>query len=59
MRHVLLGCVKDQHFHRLGSLLANVVQEAFYFIYFILFATLITKNIGKEEEKKKRSGEET
>ena len=24
-----------------------------YFIYFILFATLITKNIGKEEEKKK------
>ena len=29
------------------------------FIYFILFATLITKNIGKEEEKKKRSGEET
>ena len=31
----------------------------FYFI-FILFATLITKNIGKEEEeKKKRSGEET
>ena len=27
---------------------------------YILFATLITKNIGKEEEeKKKRSGEET
>ena len=27
-----------------------------YFIlfYFILFATLITKNIGKEEEKKKK-----
>ena len=32
----------------------------FIFIYFILFATLITKNIGKEEEEeKKRSGEET
>ena len=32
----------------------------YLFIYFILFATLITKNIGKEEEeKKKRSGEET
>ena len=25
-----------------------------FFIYFILFATLITKNIGKEEEKKKK-----
>ena len=24
------------------------------FIYFILFATLITKNIGKEEEEKKK-----
>ena len=33
----------------------------FYLFYFILFATLITKNIGKKEEKKKkkRSGEET
>ena len=26
----------------------------YLFIYFILFATLITKNIGKEEEKKKK-----
>ena len=26
----------------------------FYLFYFILFATLITKNIGKEEEKKKK-----
>ena len=27
----------------------------FYFLfYFILFATLITKNIGKEEEEKKK-----
>ena len=36
------------------------LQAAILF-YFILFATLITKNIGKEEEekKKKRSGEET
>ena len=33
----------------------------YLFIYFILFAKLIKKNIGKEEEeeKKKRSGEET
>ena len=32
----------------------------FILFYFILFATLITKNIGKEEEEeKKRSGEET
>ena len=32
-----------------------VVLCLFYlFIYFILFATLITKNIGKEEEKKKK-----
>ena len=31
-----------------------------FIFYFILFATLITKNIGKEEEeKKKRSGEQT
>ena len=32
-------------------------QAIFYFlffIYFILFATLITKNIGKEEEEKKK-----
>ena len=26
----------------------------YLFIYFILFATLITKNIGKEEEEKKK-----
>ena len=30
-------------------------QNHFYlFIYFILFATLITKNIGKEEEEEKK-----
>ena len=29
-------------------------KGAFIFIYFILFATLITKNIGKEEEEKKK-----
>ena len=38
---------------------SNHPPVLFIFIfYFILFATLITKNIGKEEEKK-RSGEET
>ena len=36
------------------------VELYFIYFYFILFVTLITKNIGKEEEeKKKRSGEET
>ena len=36
------------------------VRYLFIYFYFILFATLITKNIGKEEEEeKKRSGEET
>ena len=41
----------------INNLKANLT---FIFIYFILFATLITKNIGKEEEEeKKRSGEET
>ena len=39
--------------------LFNDLSLFILFIYFILFATLITKNIGKEEEKKKRSGEET
>ena len=38
----------------------NITFQVYLFIYFILFATLITKNVGKEEEeKKKRSGEET
>ena len=43
------------------KLFAQKFLSVFYFLfYFILFATLITKNIGKEEEeKKKRSGEET
>ena len=37
-----------------------LVVKIYLFIYFILFATLITKNIGKEEEEEeKRSGEET
>ena len=39
---------------------AKALTEFFIYFYFILFATLITKNIGKEEEEeKKRSGEET
>ena len=41
-----------------GSMGVHACMYLFIFIYFILFATLITKNIGKEEEKK-RSGEET
>ena len=32
----------------------NASIQQTLFIYFILFATLITKNIGKEEEKKKK-----
>ena len=43
-------------------MLLKCSKVLFYLFYFILFATLITKNIGKEEEKKKkkkRSGEET
>ena len=39
----------------------TVMPTSSYFLFiFILFATLITKNIGKEEEEdQKRSGEET
>ena len=36
------------------SLANSVFYHTYLFIYFILFATLITKNIGKEEEKKKK-----
>ena len=32
----------------------KLLKQRYLFIYFILFATLITKNIGKEEEKKKK-----
>ena len=34
--------------------LTNKLFYLFIYFYFILFATLITKNIGKEEKKKKK-----
>ena len=37
-----------------NTIIAAIKLKTFLFIYFILFATLITKNIGKEEEEKKK-----
>ena len=49
----------DYNFGASDRMATVVTFSLFIYYLFILFATLITKNIGKEEEEKKRSGEET